>query len=107
MDALHRGLAALARDPALRLRLSDWGRGEARRYDCRAVAPRLIEVYEEAILRRRGRLADARRGKTPAWAPQTVSRPVGFAPADVTDLAPIGASASEAEEPDLVASRVA
>ncbi len=54
VDALHRGLAALARDPALRLRLSDWGRGEARRYDCRAVAPRLIEVYEEAILRRRG-----------------------------------------------------
>ena len=64
--ALHRRLAAMAGDADLRQRLGDWGRTQALRYDCRTIAPYLVDVYEEAIVRRRSRLADVRRSRSPA-----------------------------------------
>ena len=48
-DALYRRLRALVVDPGLRRRLGDWARGEARRYDCRTVAPDLVDLYRQAI----------------------------------------------------------
>ena len=50
--ALHDALRTLVLDRNLRDRLSRWGRREAGKYDCRRVAPRLVEVYAEAISRR-------------------------------------------------------
>ena len=53
--ALHEALRALALDRGLRDRLGRWGRREAAQYDCRQVAPKLVEIYEAAIDRRAGR----------------------------------------------------
>ena len=48
-EGLYRGLKTLATDPALRMRLGEWGRAEAARYDCRRLAPRLLDIYQHAI----------------------------------------------------------
>lgn len=48
-EAMYRRLRALVIDPALRRRLGDWARTEALRYDCRTVAPELVELYRQAI----------------------------------------------------------
>jgi phosphatidylinositol alpha-mannosyltransferase len=48
--ALHRALKELVLDPGLRRRLGEQGKADAAQYDCRAVAPRLLAVYREAIL---------------------------------------------------------
>ncbi len=55
VDALHVALRDLAVDPVLRLQLGAWGRREALKYDCRQVAPKLVEVYAQAIARRASR----------------------------------------------------
>lgn len=46
---LAEALAALAADDGLRHRLGDWGRATAPRYDCRTLAPRLEEIFRDAI----------------------------------------------------------
>jgi phosphatidyl-myo-inositol alpha-mannosyltransferase len=48
-EGLHVRLRKLVLDPALREELGRWGQAEARRYDCRAVAPKLMDIYEHAI----------------------------------------------------------
>jgi phosphatidylinositol alpha-mannosyltransferase len=58
-DGLYARLKRLALSPALRAELGAWGRSEARRYDSRAVAPQLLDIYEHAISER---LRTARRG---------------------------------------------
>jgi len=75
VDSLHRRLTALTADAELRRRLGAWGQAQARRYDCRTVAPRLVDVYEEAIIRRRSRLAARRPAPAPAWTGQTMAGP--------------------------------
>ncbi len=55
VDALYRALRTLVLDESLRVELGAWGRREALQYDCRQVAPRLIEVYAAAIARHRAR----------------------------------------------------
>ncbi len=42
-------LKTLVLDPALRTRLGAWGLSESQRYDCRTVAPTLVEIYRHAI----------------------------------------------------------
>jgi phosphatidylinositol alpha-mannosyltransferase len=59
--SLHDRLGQLVRDPALRRRLGDWGRAAAPSYDCRAVAPRLVTVYAEAIAHHKARRPAAAR----------------------------------------------
>jgi glycosyltransferase involved in cell wall biosynthesis len=49
--ALAKAIGRLVRDQPLRSRLGAWGRVEAMRYDCRAIAPLLVAIYEEAIAR--------------------------------------------------------
>jgi len=46
---LAEALAALAADESLRHRLGEWGRATAPRYDCRTLAPRLEEIFRDAI----------------------------------------------------------
>ncbi len=75
VEALRRRLATLAADAELRRRLGAWGRRQAQLYDCRTVAPRLVDVYEEAIVRRRSRLADRRPTPAPAWTGQALTGP--------------------------------
>lgn len=53
--ALQAGLRELILDPDLRRRLGESGRAEAAQYDCRAIAPRLVAIYREAILVRHAR----------------------------------------------------
>lgn len=48
-DAIYDALRILVLDRDLRARLGAWGRKEAQRYDCRAVAPQLVAIYEQAI----------------------------------------------------------
>lgn len=49
VNSLYEGLRRLVLDAPLRERLGQWGREEVLRYDCRAVAPKLTAIYEEAI----------------------------------------------------------
>ena len=49
--ALYRGLRAQVQDADLRRRLGAWGRKKAMRYDCREVAPQLLAIYEQAIVK--------------------------------------------------------
>ena len=48
-EAFYRRLRRLVIDGELRSRLGAWARQEARRYDCRTVAPELVEIYRKAI----------------------------------------------------------
>jgi phosphatidyl-myo-inositol alpha-mannosyltransferase len=48
-DALRGKLEALIADPALRQRLSAWGRIEAAQYDSGTLAPRFVSFYEQAL----------------------------------------------------------
>jgi phosphatidylinositol alpha-mannosyltransferase len=45
---LYEKLRTLIENPALRSALGGWGRQTAPQYDCRAVAPKYLEVYREA-----------------------------------------------------------
>jgi hypothetical protein len=45
----------LLSDPALRGRLGDWGRREAKRYDSQALAPSFVAIYERAARSRMSR----------------------------------------------------
>jgi phosphatidylinositol alpha-mannosyltransferase len=51
VEGLSRRLRRLVVDPELRSRLGQWAQEEARRYDCRAVAPELVDLYRQAITR--------------------------------------------------------
>ncbi len=46
---LYDRLKRLASDPQLRARLGAWGQMEAQRYDCRSVAPKLLDIYRRAM----------------------------------------------------------
>ena len=48
-DGAALAIVPLVLDAALREWLGQWGRAEAANYDCRAVAPRLIGIYERVI----------------------------------------------------------
>jgi phosphatidylinositol alpha-mannosyltransferase len=50
---LRSKLEMLIAQPALRSRLGEWGRREARRYDSNELSPAFLAVYEEAILSRK------------------------------------------------------
>jgi phosphatidylinositol alpha-mannosyltransferase len=67
-EAFYRRLKALVLDPALRARMGAWGRVEARRYDCRQIAPRLVDIYRHAMASPRPAA-----GRAPSWSP--ASRP--------------------------------
>jgi phosphatidylinositol alpha-mannosyltransferase len=65
VEGLHHRLKAAVLDPALRARLGAWGRAEAERYDCRRLAPRLLDIYQHAIT------AHAKAGRSaPRWSPE-------------------------------------
>ncbi len=64
VDALYERLSALVLDASLRERLGQWGREEAMRYDCRAIAPKLAAIYEEAIAKATARQASRVGGKS-------------------------------------------
>ena len=57
VDALADALRTLATDSALRAKLAAWGPPHAMAYDARAVAPRFVALYEEAIARFKARKA--------------------------------------------------
>ena len=57
VDALTDGLRALVNDADLRAKLGEWGRRNAMNYDARAVAPKFVAVYEEAIAQFKARKA--------------------------------------------------
>ncbi len=46
---LGQKLRLLIEDEALRRRMGEWGRREAERYDCRAVVPSIVEIYQRAL----------------------------------------------------------
>jgi phosphatidylinositol alpha-mannosyltransferase len=48
-DGLYGRLRSLVLDQGLRERMGAWARQEAGRYDCRAVAPELVDLYRHAI----------------------------------------------------------
>ncbi len=52
---LQSKLEMLVKQPALRSRLGEWGRGEALRYDSNELAPAFISVYENAMRSRKSR----------------------------------------------------
>jgi phosphatidylinositol alpha-mannosyltransferase len=54
-EALYRGLKPLIQDQVARARLGAWGRADALHYDCRSVAPRLLAIYEAAMVKGRSR----------------------------------------------------
>jgi phosphatidylinositol alpha-mannosyltransferase len=63
-EGLYRHLKVLALDPAKRAAYGAWGRAEARLYDCRHLAPRLLDIYQQAID------AHAKAGRrAPLWSP--------------------------------------
>lgn len=64
--ALHRALCELVLDPGLRQRLGEQGKAQAAQYDCRAVAPRLVAVYREAVLHYQARDRSRRLGRLTA-----------------------------------------
>ena len=47
---LYQRLKRLVQQPDLRAQLGAWGRTEARRYDCRELAPRLADIYRQAMI---------------------------------------------------------
>jgi phosphatidylinositol alpha-mannosyltransferase len=49
VPALARALKTLVQDAGLRHRLGEWGRAAAPAYDCRTMAPRLVEILRDAI----------------------------------------------------------
>jgi phosphatidylinositol alpha-mannosyltransferase len=51
--ALAAALRRLAEDRPLRERLGAWGQATAPAYDCRALAPRLVEIFRDAIIAHR------------------------------------------------------
>lgn len=57
VEALTDALRTLVDDADLRAKLGAWGRGHAPNYDARAVAPKFVAVYEEAIARFKSRKA--------------------------------------------------
>src|SRR6185437_17098408 len=57
VDALTAALRTLIDDASLRAELGAWGRVHAMNYDARAVAPKFVAVYEEAIARFKSRKA--------------------------------------------------
>ena len=62
-DILYQRLRGLVVDADLRQRLGAWARTEAQRYDCRTVAPDLVDIYRRAIAspsRRRAKVATPR-----------------------------------------------
>ena len=62
-EAFYRRLKRLVADSGLRERLGEWAGAEALRYDCRTVAPELVDIYRRAIAspaRRRGPAARPR-----------------------------------------------
>jgi phosphatidyl-myo-inositol alpha-mannosyltransferase len=59
VEGLAGAIARLARDPGLRTRLGAWGREAALRYDCRRLAPDLVALYQQAIIRHRLRARSA------------------------------------------------
>ena len=71
-DAMYRRLRALVIDPDLRRRLGEWARAEAHRYDCRTVAPDLVDLYRQAI---GSPSRDRGRGATPPHAVAEVLAP--------------------------------
>lgn len=48
-EGLYQRLRRLVVDAGLRERLGEWARAEAQRYDCRTVAPDLVDIYRRAI----------------------------------------------------------
>lgn len=48
-EAFYRRLRGLVTDAGLRRRLGAWAEAEAQRYDCRTVAPELVDIYRRAI----------------------------------------------------------
>jgi len=50
--ALAESLNRLVGDARLRREMAEWGREEAMRYDARAIAPRILDIYREAIERK-------------------------------------------------------
>ena len=66
VDALYLSLRDLLDNPALRRGMGEANRRQAAQYDCRVLAPRLVSVYEDAIVRRRRR-AEAR--SSSGWGP--------------------------------------
>jgi phosphatidylinositol alpha-mannosyltransferase len=55
--ALTDALRRLVNDSALRAKLGAWGREQALRHDARAMAPKFVEVYEDAMARFKRRAA--------------------------------------------------
>jgi phosphatidylinositol alpha-mannosyltransferase len=74
-EGLYRKLKPLVQDPELRAAYGAWGREEARRYDCRQVAGRLMDIYRHAMaVPRPAARAGARRwspAPRPALEPET------------------------------------
>ncbi len=70
-EALYRRLKRLVLDPALRARLGAWGLTHARRYDCRAVAPAIVDIYRRAMEAPRA----ARRAVSPHPAAEPLPQP--------------------------------
>lgn len=54
--AIAEKLKLLVDDAQLRREMGQWGRREALRYDARAVAPRILDIYAEAIKRKAARV---------------------------------------------------
>ena len=48
-EAFYLRLRRLVTDPTLRQTLGAWAQAEAQRYDCRTVAPELVDIYRRAI----------------------------------------------------------
>jgi phosphatidylinositol alpha-mannosyltransferase len=59
-EAFYRRLRALAIDADLRQRMGAWAKAQALRYDCRTVAPDLVDIYRRAI-------ASPARRRAAAW----------------------------------------
>ena len=59
-EAFYQRLRRLVTDAGLRQRLGAWAKAEAQRYDCRTVAPDLVDIYRRAIASPSRRRAEAR-----------------------------------------------
>ena len=65
-DGLYQRLKTLVLDPGLRAKFGAWGQERALLYDCRSVAPTLLEVYRSAMASpRRVRRLNAQWGRRP------------------------------------------
>ncbi len=49
-DSLYIKLKNLVKDKALQRRLGEWGAKEARKYDCKALMDRYLQIYQNALL---------------------------------------------------------